>query len=93
MFAQAVPESEQSWDEFLNKPLEKVVDMCIGRVDDLTMQLALNALDAEPERFKAAISEAFQQLSDERKALVLRERMENMTYLRCGTIRTRLSAQ
>ena len=54
---------------------------------DLATQRALNAFDTDSESFKDAITNAWQRLSDERKAQRLRRDMETMTETSLLTMR------
>ena len=80
--------SQTHKSKFLNEPLQKVVDDCFRCMGgDLATQRALNAFDTDSESFKDAITNAWQRLSDERKAQRLRRDMETMTETSLLTMR------
>ncbi len=88
MFAQTIPGSEKTMDEFWNEPLEKVQDNCFRCMGNgLNRQQALNAFDSDPESFNDAFANAWKRLSDERKAQRLRRSMETMTETSLLTMR------
>ena len=79
MFCQVVPGSEQTWDEYMNAPIEKVADACWEMLGAPTKERALDVYDADPERFRTALGKALERHSAERKGQRLREEIGMMT--------------
>lgn len=79
MFSQAVPGSQQTMDEYMNAPVDKVAEECWELMGHLTKKRALDFYDANPEAFTVALEGALERQSNERKAQQLREEMGMMT--------------
>lgn len=66
MFGQAVPGSQQTMDEYMHAPVDKVADDCWAHMCYFTKERALDVYEANPEGFKDALEGALERHSNER---------------------------